>query len=57
MIEVVWDDSVPVERRAEYDEAVRRCIRAEAARDGPPAVRARVFARADGLHWELEAVK
>jgi hypothetical protein len=53
-IEIVWDASVPIERRAEYEESVRRAIRAAAHVDGPSVVRAHVSAHASGLHWVLE---
>jgi hypothetical protein len=56
-IEIVWDASVPAERRVEYGESVRRAIRETTPvdGDGPRVVRARVSARGSGLHWELES--
>ena len=53
-IEIVWDASVPTERRAEYEESVRQAIRETARLDNASVVRARVSARDSGLHWELE---
>jgi len=54
-IEIVWDASVPVERRAEYEESVRRAIREAAHPDGPSVVRARVSARGSHLRWDFES--
>jgi hypothetical protein len=54
-IEIVWDASVPAERRSEYEESVRHAIRETTHLDGPSVVRARVSARDSGLHWELES--
>ena len=53
-IVIVWDDSVPPERRAEYGESIRQSIRATARPDGQQVLRARVSARGSDLHVELE---
>ena len=54
-IEIVWDASAPVERRAEYEESIRATIRAMTHLDGPRVVRARVSVRDSELHWDFES--